>query len=68
MDATPEILATAFKDKSLENILESVEAASLTRKTLCHPKAVDSRVLAQVLGFKFVYYQVIQKNLTYRLV
>ncbi|KAF9534975.1 transcription factor/nuclear export subunit protein 2-domain-containing protein [Crepidotus variabilis] len=57
MDTTTDIPPGTFKGQSLDEILTTVEEHSLSRTTPCLPKVTDARVLAQVLGFKFVFYQ-----------
>lgn len=48
-----------YRGKSLDEILEIAENLSLSYKGLNSvPVGPESRVLAQVLGFKFAYYQV----------
>lgn len=48
-----------YQGKSLDEILEAAETRSLSYKGLTSvPSCPESRVLAQVLGFKFAYYQV----------
>ncbi|CAA7260264.1 unnamed protein product [Cyclocybe aegerita] len=57
MDTKAEIPVAAFKGKSLEEVLTLVETDS-THGTFNQPTNPDgARVLAQVLGFKFSYYQ-----------
>jgi len=48
-----------YRGKSLDEVLETAETLSLSYKGLNSvPSGSESRVLAQVLGFKFAYYQV----------
>lgn len=48
-----------YRGKSLDEILEIAETLTLSNKGLNPtPSGSESRVLAQVLGFKFAYYQV----------
>lgn len=48
-----------YREKSLDEVLETAESLSLNHKGLNSvPSSPESRVLAQVLGFKFAYYQV----------
>lgn len=48
-----------YRGKSLDEVLEIAEALSPSCKCLrSAPSGPESRVLAQVLGFKFAYYQV----------
>ncbi|KAG9317174.1 hypothetical protein JVU11DRAFT_1367 [Chiua virens] len=47
-----------YQGKSLDEVLEIAETSSLSQKGLNSvPSTSESRVLAQVLGFKFAYYQ-----------
>lgn len=57
MDAEFELPEGAFKGKSLEEVLTLAEADSRPPATK-RPMTGGARVLAQVLGFKFKYYQV----------
>ena len=48
-----------YRGKSLDEVLETAEILSLNYRGLNSvPNGPESRVLAQVLGFKFAYYQV----------
>lgn len=48
-----------YRGKSLDEVLEIAETLSLSYESLNSvPSSPESRVLAQVLGFKFAYYQV----------
>lgn len=47
-----------FKGKSLDEVLSLVETSSFSGRKLSVTKPGEVRVLAQVLGFKFAYYQV----------
>jgi len=58
MDAMVDIPSTDFKGKSLDEVLTTIEARSYSKRTPGVTKPGEVRVLAQVLGFKFVYYQV----------
>jgi THO complex subunit 2 len=58
MDAMVDIPSTDFKGKSLDEVFTTVEARSYSKRTPGVTKPGEVRVLAQVLGFKFVYYQV----------
>lgn len=55
----PALPSGQYQGKSLDKILEIAETLSLSCKGLHSvPSGPESRVLAQVLGFKFAYYQV----------
>ena len=58
MDTKIEIPPGSFHGKSLDDVLSLVETNSLSGRTSNVVKSGDARVLAQVLGFKFCYYQV----------
>lgn len=48
-----------YRGKSLDEVLDIAETLSLSYKGLNPvPSGLESRVLAQVLGFKFAHYQV----------
>lgn len=57
MDTKVEISEGAYKGKSLDEVLTTAESHSRPAATGT-PKTGGARVLAQVLGFKFSYYQV----------
>lgn len=63
MDTRAEIPRGSFNKKSLDEILELVETNSLSGRPPNVVKSGDARVLAQVLGFKFKYYQVRYHNI-----
>jgi THO complex subunit 2 len=58
MNTKEEIPQGSFNKKSLDEILALVETNSLSGRPSNVVKSGDARVLAQVLGFKFKYYQV----------
>lgn len=58
MDTKVEIPPQSFNKKSLDEILALVETNSLSGRLPNIVKSGDARVLGQVLGFKFKYYQV----------
>lgn len=57
MDIKVEIPEAAYQGKSLDEVLTTAELHSRPATTST-PKNGGARVLAQVLGFKFSYYQV----------
>lgn len=57
MDTKADIPPDLYKSKSLDEVLSLAEANSTSAAT-ASPNKGGSRVLAQVLGFKFSYYQV----------
>jgi THO complex subunit 2 len=58
IDTNVDILQDSFNKKGLDEILALVETSSLSGRPPNIVKSGDARVLAQVLGFKFKYYQV----------
>ena len=59
MDVGVELAAGHYKGKTLDEILVLAESRAESRKeSLQVPSGRNSNVLAQVLGFKFAYYQV----------
>lgn len=58
MDTKVEIPRGSFNQKNLDEIIDLVETNSLSGRPPNVVKSVDARVLAQVLGFKFKFYQV----------
>ena len=58
MDTKVEVPLESFNKKSLDEILSLVETNSLSGRLPNVVKSGDARVLGQVLGFKFKYYQV----------
>jgi THO complex subunit 2 len=59
VDRTTVPPAEQYQGKTLDQVLLSAEEASMTQQDIYSSQASNSpRVLAQVLGFKFAYYQV----------
>lgn len=58
MDTKVEILAGAYTGKGLDEVLTIAEESAQSATALPSGGSAGARVLAQVLGFKFSYYQV----------
>lgn len=67
MDTKLEIPSGTYKGKSLDEVLQIAEEYSINGFRSPPTKIGGARVLAQVLGFKFGYYQVCTSNLDLKL-